>query len=202
MAETIIDHEKLVKLVLEQKGIIAGGYVRAWVAAGQPTDEGWEDIDCFFPNDELAYKATQNIQKAFGENAPMVDTRIAYYNKPDKDNNYKSLNLSFNTFYCCCWKFDGEFKTIEPATTDLSIDEMYDLTRNKIAKCIMPFHFFKHKSLQLIKMINYGWKIIDYDNKEIPEKVILDFKRRLKHVITRTRDANNQIVEKKIIFNN
>jgi hypothetical protein len=50
-------------------------------------------------------------------------------------------------------------------------------------------------------MINYGWKIIDYDNKEIPEKVISDFKRRLKHVITRTKDANNQIVEKKIIFN-
>lgn len=171
MGNTIIDHKLLVDSILSQDGIIVGGYVRAWISNGNPTDDGWEDVDCVFPDATKANKAIANINDLFGNNAPNIDIRASsFVNEEIKS--LKLISLRFDTFYCSCWKFDGEFKLLEPAKSDMSFNEVVDQTKNKIAQCIMPFRFYNKNPRQIAKMIRRKWKIIDDKKNPIPEDIL------------------------------
>lgn len=185
MGETsIIDHELLINSILEQNGIIVGGYVRAWVSNGHPSNNGWQDIDCIFPDIDKAKIAIKNIKNLFGENSPEIDLRSSSFGLYSKLQKSKLISLQFNTFYCSCWKFDGKIELLEPAKKYIGYDETLYQTKNKIAKCIMPFQFYKNNPRQIAKMLKYGWVITDHKGNEIPKDILLKIVKNYKSTLT------------------
>lgn len=171
---SIIDHNLLIDTILSQNGIIVGGYVRAWVSNGAPSDQGWEDIDCIFQNFDDAKIAIKNIKNLFGVYTPEIDLRVSKFGPYSHLRDIKSISLKFNTFYSSCWKFDGEMKLLEPAESYSSYEKVFHQTKNKIAQCIMPFNFYKKNPRQIAKMLKYGWTVIDDKEREIKKEILLD----------------------------
>lgn len=149
-----MNHELLIQTILNHNGIIHGGYVRAWVSEGHPTDHGWKDIDCIFKNLDEASRAILELEKFFKEKCPKID--IKWQNR-----NY------YDDFFCNCWFFNGELNLIEPAKSIYSIEELKKINQNKIAKCIRELNLINYPAFRLKKMVDYGWKILDNTGKEI-----------------------------------
>lgn len=181
MGKTTIDHEFLIKTILDNGGEIVGGYVRAWKAAGHPTDYGWKDIDCVFEEDRKFWETVKIINKKFGPNAPVLDFKAQFFKKLfgiQSPVDHLGIKLSFNDFYCNCWKFNGKFELLEPAKSKVSIEEMEEFMKNKIAKCIRHFSSLSYSAHKVFKMKEYGWKLINIDNNELPESEVLILKKR------------------------
>ena len=86
-----MNHETLHKLVFDYGAIIAGGYVRAWLKYGEPTEQGYADIDFF--------------------NVPL-ETRPEFSAKvkeivPDKKADFAFFGSRIN-LYCNNFVFDGK----------------------------------------------------------------------------------------------
>lgn len=186
-ARTRINHDILIKTILDNDGVIGGGYVRAWVQAGEPVDSGWEDIDCNFNDRRKAINAQSELNKLFLNNPLILDFR---------------WDFTARDLYCNCWYFDGKLKLIEPAKSTILYDELKEMTTNKIAKCIYPFdHVMRRRPLKVITMIDdYGWKILNSDNQELSVEQISKIRKQLISKTTR-RIINGKMVEKKIIYN-
>jgi hypothetical protein len=149
-----MDHDILIKTILDNNGIIHGGYMRAWVSAGHPVNEGWEDIDCIFENNKIAFKAVSELQKILKDSCPKIDLKWRH-------------RSYYDDFYCNCWYFDGSLNLIEPAKMRFSFEEMEKMNQNKIAMCIKNFDLNNYQPHRIKKMINYGWKIVNFDGQEI-----------------------------------
>jgi hypothetical protein len=158
-----LNHDFLIKTIIDNGGKIRGGYVREWVFNGEPSDFGWEDIDCIFPSSEKYFETKRSLHEYFGNNTPVIDIKCQEFNER------KPYSFA-NDFFCNYWGFNGEFFLLEPSKSLFSYEEIIEMTKNKIARCAMPFHYPTFNIYKIFKMLYYKWNIIDYCGMKIPEK--------------------------------
>jgi len=108
-------HEDILKIVLDNGGVIAGGYVREWVRFGEPQEKGWSDIDVFCEKIESKIKIYKELS-AIGVESDFRATP------------------PFNDFFCNCWMFDGKIRLVEPKDKKYSEYEIREQTINSQAK--------------------------------------------------------------------
>ena len=153
-----INHDFVVKTIFDNGGYIHGGYVRAWVLNGEPSNNGWNDIDCLFDKKEGRAKAQLILNEEYGSNSPRLDTR--------------QIHSFFNDFWCNCWKFDGKIKLVEPAASQISIEALRDETISKVARCITTIHFVARLQYRIDRFFNDGWNVVNSDGSKIPSRFL------------------------------
>jgi hypothetical protein len=154
MGSSKLNHSFIIETIVENEGIIIGGYMREWMARGEPSDEGWNDIDCKFKSIEGHKTALKKLREEFGERAPNIDIR--------------QINEHFQSFWCNCWMFDGEIKLIEPALSKKTFDQQKEENMAKQAKSIVPLWLLNIRDPKRItNLINNGWSIYDTSGKLI-----------------------------------
>jgi hypothetical protein len=157
MATNKLNHELIIKTIIDNGGEILGGYVRAWVENGEPSDNGWSDIDCKFNSIENFKNAKKII---FNEHPVNIDLKVTHFGE------------FFNDFWCNCWKFDGQLKMIKPALGNISFQELENETKAKIAKCIISFFWVMRLPHRVLNLINRGWTICESNGDPVPPKTI------------------------------
>jgi hypothetical protein len=169
-----LNHDFLIKTIIDNGGKIRGGYVREWILNGEPSDFGWEDVDCTFESSDSEDKALKILYENLG-NIPKIDTRCQSFNSPLSEYwcFYEKLHIFEPSFFCNFWLFDGSFKLLEPAKSKFSYEEILEMTKNKIARCSMPFHYPTFTPFKIFKMLYYKWNIVDYDGKKISKKELI-----------------------------
>jgi hypothetical protein len=150
-----IDHDFIIKTVLENGGEIVGGYMRAWVSNGNPSDTGWDDVDVICRDE----KNQTRIREELSDAGIFVDFRPTF---------------SFTDFWCNCWKFDGNIKMIEPALSKKSFSWLESQTKEKIAQCIFSFQYSMRLPYRVVKLIKRGWKIADTKGNIADSESILE----------------------------
>lgn len=134
-----MDHDKIIKIILDNDGYIIGGYIREWLANRKPKDTGWNDIDIKCP-----VELENNIRKQIYSLYPNIKLDFS----PNMFNGYR------NPYSCNLIKYDGSFKNV---THQLDLD-FVSLTSNK--KCL----FLKKNNIGRVlsfekRLLNDGWKI-------------------------------------------
>jgi hypothetical protein len=139
------DHEILHREVLDVGGTIAGGYVREWVRAGSetPPNEGWSDVDCFFPTPEKGMTAISRLKELLGDKCPNIHILFGL--------------AFFGDFFCNCWQFDGTISPYPPAID--RHEKTLEETRQGIAHVIHSIPSVMKKSWRVIAMSQRGWEI-------------------------------------------
>lgn len=157
MGQAAIDHRLLQDTILNNGGIIIGGYVRAWVINGYASNDGWDDVDCFFPTNSDYQNAKLELQNKFGDDCPKIDVRYMH---------------TFNDFYCNCWKYDGEIKLMEPALSLLTFDELKEETIAKQARCIASWWWSSRLPYRVKKLIKRGFTILHPDKTPVASSIL------------------------------
>jgi hypothetical protein len=139
------DHEVLHREILDVGGTIAGGYVREWVRAGgeTPPNEGWSDLDCFFPTHDKALAVTKRLKELLGDRCPNIHALFGL--------------ASFDDFFCNCWKFDGIISPYPPAIN--RHEQTLEETRQGIAHVIISIPSVMRKSRRVVALSQRGWEI-------------------------------------------
>lgn len=135
--------DMIIKTVLDNKGSLAGGFVREWVRFGEPQKTGWSDIDVFSNNETKK----EIINTKLRELGVAVDFRA----KPP-----------FNDYYCNCWMFDGKIKPVEAKNKKFSVEEIKEQTTNSQAKPIGGAAFRIDK---IISFLKNGWDVYFFNGK-------------------------------------
>lgn len=135
----MIDHDFIIKTILDNNGVLIGGYVREWIGNGSPSNNNWKDIDIKCPKDSM-----KKIKKEINSLYPNLKLDFA-------SNEYCSFRSPYS---CNLIQYDGEFKTVKY----LGEQDYVHLAKNKI--CI----FFRKTSIGRKldfekRLINDGWKI-------------------------------------------
>jgi hypothetical protein len=143
-------HDEIISTVIDNNGIIIGGYVREWVRYGEPQNTGWNDIDVLCPDEE----SKKNIKQKLKEINLIADFRAT---------------PPFNDFFCNCWMFDGKIKPVESKDKKFSVEEIEDQTKSSIA-AMMETIFFRVDKIQ--NFLRNNWKI-QFPNGNIPSIDIL-----------------------------
>lgn len=138
-----MDHDILHRSIIDNGGLIVGGYVREWIANGEPSDNGWSDIDIMAMSSKHGAISTAlkdlRVRADFQARAP------------------------FNDFFCNCWGFDGKIFPIEAADKRFLPEEIMEQTKNKEAHSMKSNPLFFHKYM---KFVVRGWKV--FSPKENP----------------------------------
>lgn len=151
-----IDHELIHKSVVDSGGFIVGGYMRSWVAAGEPSDTGWDDIDVYGISLEKAKYVSDKIKEATN----------------GKKTDFKFTGIVMD-FYCNSWIYDGKSiyreKTNNGKTDDQAVLEQ---TQQKMAVMLSMQDFTINVPL---------WKTLKYIQKynftiHNPDESFLDLK--------------------------
>ena len=150
------DHEFIIKTIIDNDGVIVGGYVRAWVVNGGLKNDGWSDIDCQFKSLDGAKNTKLKLFETLGDLTPPIDVR-------------RRVNHMDN-FWCNCWKFDGEIKMMEPALSSMKFEDLEQETKNKIARCILPLRWAMRFPHKIKTMILHGWDIVHSDGTPISKQ--------------------------------
>jgi hypothetical protein len=139
------DHEILHREILDAGGTIAGGYVRQWVRAGSetPPNEGWSDLDCFFPTHDKALAVAKRLRELLGDRCPNMS---ALFGLP-----------SFDDFFCNCWQFDGAISPYPPAIDRR--EQTLEETCQGIARVIISIPSVMKKPRRVANMSQRGWEI-------------------------------------------
>lgn len=143
-----MQHEDIVKIVLDNNGAIAGGYVREWVRFGEPQSSGWNDVDVFC----VEHKYKLKIAKELFKIGIIADFRAT---------------PPFNDFFCNCWMFDGKIKPVEAKDKKFSPEEIKEQTQNSEAKMMKTSPI---RSDKIILMRKNNWKIFAPDGSCPSEK--------------------------------
>lgn len=138
----MIDHNFVINIIIKNKGIIIGGYVREWLANGVPSDNGWKDIDI-----KCQKKDSIIIEKEIKIKYPKLQLDFS----PNMYDSYRNL------YSCNLIKYDGEFKPCINSNYDI-----LNLTKNKICIYLNNSNAGRVLSFEK-KIINNGWKI-EYPN--------------------------------------
>jgi len=148
-----MDHNKVIEIILKNKGILVGSYVREWLGNGKPMDNGWNDIDIKCPIENI-----EKIKKEIASIDPIInlDFKAIYFD-------LNSSGYSGNYF-----TYDGDFKlcnNIYPKYNFAS-DLWLDLTKKKI--CIFLNNSPVGRKIDLEnKLKNNNWKLFyRYDIKD------------------------------------
>lgn len=134
-----MDHDKIIKIILDNNGYIIGGYIREWLAYGKPKDSGWKDIDIKCP-----IESEKKIKKEIYNLYPNIKL----------DFSANIFNGYRNPYSCNLVKYDGDFKNV-----NYQIDmDFVSLTRDK--RCL----FLKKNNIGRVlsfeqRLLNNGWKI-------------------------------------------
>jgi hypothetical protein len=134
-----MDHDNIIKIILNNDGYIIGGYIREWLANGKPKDTGWKDIDIKCP-----VESEETIRKKINLLYPNIKLDFS----PNSFNGYR------NPYSCNLVKYDGNFKNV-----NCQIDmDFVSLTRDK--RCL----FLKKNNIGRVlsfeqRLLNDGWKI-------------------------------------------
>lgn len=135
-------HDTIIKNVLDNGGIITGGYVREWVRYGEPQLKGWSDIDVFCKENKNKTK----IAKQLFEIGVDTDFRAT---------------PPFNDFFCNCWMFDGEIKPVEAKDKRFSPQEIMEQTQKSEARMMASFSV---RSDKIIFFLENNWKLFRSDD--------------------------------------
>jgi hypothetical protein len=139
------DHEVLHREILDVGGVIVGGYVREWVRNGgdAPSNEGWSDVDCFFPDPDKGLAARARLKELLGERCPSIQILFG-------------LEF-FDDFFCNCWKFDGAISPYPPAID--RYEQTLEETRQEIARVIVSIPRVMRAPRRVAAMSQRGWEI-------------------------------------------
>ncbi|NBW12184.1 MAG: hypothetical protein EBR82_29555 [Caulobacteraceae bacterium] len=148
-----MDHDFIINTIIENNGIICGGYMREWVINNTPSDQGWSDIDikCTKENEKII----ENLIKDKYPNIEL-DFRINNFTKNESP-------FSFNLFL-----YDGKIKVVNEF-------EEYNnkwIEYAKQKKCVVMFKYlnnFKQKILK-DKILN-GWIFLNSKDEIITDKM-------------------------------
>ena len=139
-----MDHNKLHQIVTDAEGVFCGGYVRAWLSAGEPVNEGFRDIDVI----GVALEKRPNVSKEVYE---LTGRRLDF-----------SRNPRTVVFYANTWLFDGKsFYQNDYADPVFSPEETLEQIKQKQA-VLMPYaeNEIYHNSSILPRFISkYGWTV-------------------------------------------
>jgi hypothetical protein len=96
-----MNHELIIKTIIENQGKICGSYLGHWLIEGKPSDIGWEDIDikCSKEQEFVISEKIKNIDENI-----KLDFRINYIKNPRIIMSAYSLNL---------FEYDGSFKAVD-----------------------------------------------------------------------------------------
>ena len=85
-----MNHDLIIDTILNNKGIICGGYAREWLLKNGPSDDGWKDIDVFCEekNQEIIKKNINKIDPSL-----IIDFKINAKNLSISTKGYYSINL-------------------------------------------------------------------------------------------------------------
>jgi len=144
-----MDHELIHRTVINNGGVIVGGYVREWIANGNPSDIGWTDIDILCGNQN--YIKIHNKLKEMGIRADF------------------QAKIPFNDFYCNCWGYDGLIFPIPKTEERFSVDQIMEQTKNKEAHAMKTNRFILHK---WIKFQIKGWKLFDHHGNPLKQSMV------------------------------
>lgn len=137
-----MNHNLLIDIIIKNRGIILGSYVREWIANGSPSDSGWNDIDVFCPK-ESEYAIYREISKI------NLDIKLDF--RASQSNFFRSKYSANLAFY------DGKnFKIRKPHNHKET--EYIKLTQNKICLFLNSNHVGRDLSLEE-KLIRNGWLV-------------------------------------------
>jgi hypothetical protein len=139
-----MDHNKLHQIVTDAEGIFCGGYVRAWLSAGEPVNDGFRDIDVIgVPLEKRAFVSKQVYE--------LTDRHVDF-----------SGNPTTVVFYANTWLFDGtSFYQNAYADSVFSPEETLEQIKQKQA-VLMPFsegQLYGNVSLVTRFVSYYGWTV-------------------------------------------
>jgi len=139
------DHEVLHREILDVGGTIAGGYVREWVrtGSGAPPNNGWSDVDCFFPTPERGMTAISRLKELLGDRCPKMHALFGL--------------AFFDDFFCNCWKFDGTISSYPPVVD--RHEQTLEETRQGIAHVIFSIPRVMRLPHRVTAMSQKGWEI-------------------------------------------
>jgi hypothetical protein len=154
-----IDHDFILKTILDNDGYIHGGYVRAWILNENPSDNGWNDIDCVFESPDNRKNVQRILFDQYGFKCPKIDTR--------------QLGFGFNDFFCNCWKFDGRLRLVEPANGSFSFEQLKEETQEKIAKCITSIRWVSRIPNRIKRFTEDGWTVLKSDGTPVSPSFLI-----------------------------
>jgi hypothetical protein len=142
----MINHCLLHKTIADYGGLIVGGYMRAWVLNGEPSDHGWSDVDVFGIKKEFKNLLKDKIKEA--TNGRKTD--------------FKYLGIVCN-FHCNSWIYDGrsiyrektkygkydDLEVLEQTKSKMAVlvsDVEIGATKSSILKHIQKYNFTVHNS--------------------------------------------------------
>ena len=139
------DHEVLHREILDVGGTIAGGYVREWVRTGSetPPNNGWSDVDCFFPTPDKGLVAASRLKELLGDRCPQIQILFGL--------------TMFDDFFCNCWKFDGAISPYPPAIE--RYEQTLEETRQGIARVIVSITSVMRAPRRVTALSQKGWEI-------------------------------------------
>jgi hypothetical protein len=135
----MFDHQFIINTIIENNGIIIGGYIREWLGNGKPMDFGWNDIDI---------RCDENSKKKIKKEIDALYPNLKLDFSPSEFSGYRS------PYTCNLIQYDGEFKTVKY----IGEKDYVNLTKNK--ECIFLKQTGVGRKLNFEKrLINDGWKI-------------------------------------------
>jgi hypothetical protein len=144
-----MDHELIHRTIISNGGKIVGGYVREWIANGEPSNTGWSDIDIL-----VDPQHQETIKKQLIDIGIRADFQA---------------RLPFNDFYCNCWGYDGSIFPISKTEERFSVDQIMEQTKNKEAHAMKTNRFILHK---WIKFQIKGWKLFDHHGNPLKQSMV------------------------------
>lgn len=145
-----MNHELIIKTILDNGGKICGSYLGAWLMKDSPSDIGWQDIDikCLKDQEAIISKKINEI-----DSTVKLDFRINYINDRVLMSPY-SINL---------FQYDGSFKALDQFQE--FTEEWLNCIKNKI--CIFGNNIGQRdEDLENILREN-NWSILDIKKRPI-----------------------------------
>jgi hypothetical protein len=145
-----MNHDLIIKTILENNGKIAGSYIGAWLIQGSPSDVGWRDIDikCSKEQEIIITKKINQIDPSV-----KLDFRINYIIGATQGMSAYSVNL---------FEYDGFFKVVYPFFKHTN--EWLEDVKNK--NCILG-NVYGKKDINFEKYLKEkkGWNILTLDRQ-------------------------------------
>ena len=145
-----MNHELIIKTILDNGGKICGSYLGTWLMNGSPSDIGWQDIDIKCSKDQEAI-----IAKKIND----IDSSV----KLDFRVNYATGVMLLSPYSINLFEYDGSFKAVDEFSR--FTEEWLNCIKDKI--CIFGNSIGQRdEDLEEILRKN-NWKILDIKKRPI-----------------------------------
>jgi hypothetical protein len=145
-----MNHELIIKTILDNGGKICGSYLGAWLMKGSPSDIGWQDIDI---------KCTEDQEAIIAKKINDIDSSI----KLDFRVNYATGIMLLSPYSINLFEYDGSFKAVDEFS--IFTEEWLNCIKDKI--CIFGKNIWQRdEDFEEILRKN-NWSILDVKKKPI-----------------------------------